>query len=83
MILHRCPLCPVLSILSVTLVYCDQTVRWIEVKLGMEVGLGPGQIVLDADPAPPPKGHSPTPNFRPMSVVAQRLDGLRCHLVWR
>jgi len=23
------------------------------------------------------------PNFRPMSVVAKRLDGLRCHLVWR
>jgi len=28
-------------------------------KLGMEVGLGPGDIVLDGDPAaPPPKGHS-------------------------
>jgi len=23
------------------------------------------------------------PNSRPMSVVAKRLDGLRCHLVWR
>jgi len=23
------------------------------------------------------------PNFRPMSVVAKRLDGARCHLVWR
>jgi len=29
-------------------------------KLGMEVGLGPGHIVLDGDPAhPPPKGHIP------------------------
>ena len=29
-------------------------------KLGMEVGLGAGHIVLDEDPAPPlPKGHSP------------------------
>jgi len=28
--------------------------------LGREVGLGPGNIVLDRDPAPPPqKGHSP------------------------
>jgi len=28
-------------------------------KLGMQVGLGPGHIVLDGDPAPPPpKGHS-------------------------
>ena len=32
-------------------------------KLGMQVGLGPGHIVLDEDPAPPPpKGHSP-PQF--------------------
>jgi len=23
------------------------------------------------------------PNFRPMSVEAKRLDGLRCHLEWR
>jgi len=36
------------------------------------VGLGPGDIVLDEDPAPPfQKGHSP-PNFWPMSVVAKR-----------
>jgi len=32
--------------------------------------------------SPSPKGYSP-PNFRPMSVVAKRLDGLRCHLAWR
>ena len=32
-------------------------------KLGMQVGLGPGHIVLDGDPAPPPpKGHS-SPQF--------------------
>jgi len=30
-------------------------------KLGMQVGLGPGDIVLDGNPAPPPlKGHSPS-----------------------
>jgi len=46
----------------------------------MEVGLGPGDTVLDGDPAPP---RSPLPNFRPMSVVAKRLDGSRRHLVWR
>jgi len=43
-------LCP---ILSVTLVYCDQTVRWINMPLAMEVGLGPGHILLDGDPALP------------------------------
>jgi len=41
-------------------------------KLGTKVGLGPGHIVLDGDPAPPPKGGT-APNFRLMSVVAKRL----------
>ena len=54
--------------LSVTLVYCGQTVGWTKVKLGTEVGLGPGHTVLDGDTAPP-KGAQPS-NFRPMSVVA-------------
>jgi len=39
--------------------------------LGKDVSLGPGDIVLDGDPAPPKKGHS-TPDFRPMSIVAKR-----------
>jgi len=35
-------------------------VGWINMKLGMEVGLGPGQIALDGDPAPSSQnGHSP------------------------
>ena len=56
-----CPVC-----LSVTLVYCGQTVGWIKMKLGTPVGLDPGHIVLDGDPAPPhPKGHSPHPIFGP------------------
>jgi len=29
---------------------------WIKMPLGTEVGLGPGDIVLDGDPAPPKKG---------------------------
>ena len=32
--------------------------------LGTEVGLGPGDIVLAGDPAPPKKGHNtPPPQF--------------------
>ena len=60
---------PVLSVrylsvcLSVTLVYCGQTVELIKMKLGMQIGLGPGHIVLDRDPAPP-KGAQP-PIFGP------------------
>jgi len=51
--------------LSVTLVYYGQTIGWIKIKLGMKVGLSPGHIVLDGDPALPfPKGHS-RPIFGP------------------
>jgi len=111
-------------------VYCGQTARWIKMALGMEVGLSPGDFVLDGDPAPLPKrGAEPpspifspcllwpngwmnqdgtwhggrpwsrphcavgtqlpspeegrAPNFRPIFIVAKRLDASRCHLVWR
>ena len=43
--------------------------------LGMELGVGSGDIVLDDDPAPP-KGVQ-YPEFWPMFVVAERLDGSR------
>ena len=58
---------------------------WIKMPPGTELGLHPIDIVLDADPAAPsPKrGQSPPPNFRPMSIVAQRLQGSTCHLAWR
>jgi len=44
---------------------------------GAEVGLGPGDIVLNGDPAPPHgKGQSSLlPHFRSMTIVAKRLDG--------
>jgi len=57
MLSDRYPVC--LSCLSVTLVYCGQTVRWIKMTLGMEVGLGHGHIVLDGDQAPPKEAQSP------------------------
>jgi len=72
-----------LSVLSVALVYCGQTDERIKMKLGMEVGLGPGYIVLDGDPAPPPPKGTASPQFLAMSVVAKRLDGSRCHFVGR
>jgi len=49
----------VLSCLSVTMVYCGQTVGWIKMKLNIEVGLSPGHIVLDGDAARPLKGTAP------------------------
>jgi len=39
--------------------------------LGMEVGLDPGDIVLDGDPAPSPKKGA-RPQFCPMSIVVKR-----------
>ena len=62
-------------------VYCDQTAGWIKMPLGTELGLGSGHMALDGDPAPlPSKKGAKSPNFRPMSIVAKRLDGSRCHL---
>jgi len=47
-------------------VYCGQTAGWIKMALGMEVGLGPGYIVLDGDSAPLPRQEAePPPIFGP------------------
>ena len=118
----------VLSVLSVTLAYCGQTVGRIKMKLGI-VGmprlrrhcvrwgpnspspkrgqsptifslcllcphgwmdqdatcyggrLDPSDIVLDEDQLLLSKNGAEPPNFRPLSIVAKRLDGSRCHLV--
>jgi len=53
---------------------------WIKMPLGMEVGLGPGDTVLDGDPAPPQKE---PPNFWPMIIAAKRLDGSKWYLARR
>jgi len=52
-------------------------------KLVVQIGLGPGHIVLDEDPTPPPPRGTAPSNFRPISVVAKWLDRSRCHFVWR
>jgi len=43
---------------------CGQTERLIKMLLGMEIGLGPGDIALDGDPAPVEMGTAP-PLFCP------------------
>ena len=43
-------------------VYCGQTAGWIKVALGIEVGLGPGNIVLDGDTAPIPQNRYRAPS---------------------
>ena len=76
-------------------IVAKRTAGWIKMALGMEVGLGLVHIVLDGDTAPlvhivldgdtaplPKKGAEPPPNFRPIFIVAKRLDAARCHLVY-
>ena len=70
--------CPVLS---VTLEYCGQNVGGIKMKVGVQVGLGPGHSVLDGDPGHISQRGTAT-NFRPISAVAKWLYGSRCHLMW-
>ena len=47
-------------------IYCDQTAAWIKMPLGVEVGIGRGNIVLDAELRTQlhPQGAQP-PNFGP------------------
>jgi len=74
-----------LSVLSVTFVHCGQMAGRIKMKLGVQVGLGPGHIVLGWDPAILPQTGT-APNFRPIYVAwlaSKWLHGSRCHLVWR
>jgi len=60
MLSSRCLfVCPVLS---VTFVNCRQTVGRIKMKFGVQVGLGPGHIMLDGDPPTLTKGAQP-PQF--------------------
>ena len=41
-------------------VYYSYTVGWIKMRLGMQLGIGPGHIVLDEGPSSPsPKGAQP------------------------
>ena len=61
-------------------VYCG----WMKLVLGTEVGLSPGDFVFDGNPDPltPKGGGAPLHNFRPIPIVAKRLDASRYHLVW-
>jgi len=61
-------------------VYCGQTAAWIKMPLGTEVGLGPGDIVVDGDPAPPhQKGVGAPfsiPDFRPHLTQCRLARGI-------
>ena len=46
-------------------VYCGKTAGWIKMVHGMKVGLGPGHILPDGDPAHPSKKGAQSPIFGP------------------
>jgi len=54
--------------------YCGQTAWCIKMPLGMEVGLNPGDFVLDGDPAPPP-------NFGPVFIMVIVISLEHCIIV--
>ena len=56
----------------------------IEMSLGIEVGLSPSHIVLDADPAPHPEsGTAYPPIFSPCLFCPNGWMDQECHLVRR
>jgi len=60
--------------LSVTLVYCGQTVGWIKMPIGTEVWASAKATLCYIGPSFP-RQRGRDPNFQPMSVVAkQRLE---------
>jgi len=66
---YRTVLCPVLS---VTQVYCGQTVGWIKMPHGMEVGLGPATLCLmGTQLSPTRKGAQHSPHFSAHFAVAR------------
>ena len=60
--------------LSVRLVYYGQTVGWIKMPLGVAIGLGPGDIVLDG--LPHGKGHSSPTRFSAHVYCGQTVTHL-------
>jgi len=62
-------------------VYCGQTAGWIKMAFGMEVGLSPGDFMLeDGNPASPsPKEAEPSCSFRLTSLCLLRPNGF---LLW-
>jgi len=62
-------------------VYFGQTAVWMKTRLGTEVDLGTGHIVLDVAPAVRERGTEAAPSFRPcllwprspISATAERL----------
>jgi len=61
-------------------VYYSQMARWIKMPIGRQVGLGPSDIVLDGDPAPPNGAQPPIFSPRPLRPNGWMLLGMEVGL---
>jgi len=52
----------------------------VKMKFGMQVGLGPGHIVLDGDPAPPPLKRHSLPQFSAVICCGQMAAWIKMSL---
>ena len=59
--------------------YCGQTVGRIQMKLGTQVGLGPGHIMLDGDQLLPQRGTAP-PQFLAHIYCGQMAEWIKMPL---
>jgi len=57
--------------------FCSQTVGWIKMSLDTEVGLAPGHILLDDDPAPLSRKRHSTPHFSAHVYCGQTAGWIR------
>jgi len=78
MVSDRCAFCR-----PVSLVYCGQTVGWINKPVCTKTGLRPATLCYMGKQLPLPKWAEQHLTFRPLSIVAKRLGGSGCHLVRR
>jgi len=62
-------------------VHCGQTVGWIKMKLGMQVGLGPGYTVLDEDHLPFPQ-RGTVPQFSAHICCGQMVGSITYGGLW-
>jgi len=74
---YRAVVCPVSVVTSV---YCGQTAAWIKMPLVMEVGLSPGDNVLDGDPAPPHQKAHRSPPFSAHVYCSQTAGWIKMSL---
>ena len=61
---EHCHVCTVCNV--------GETVGWIRISLGTEVGLGSGDIVLDGGTSCPTARGTAAPNFQVTSIVSKR-----------